>query len=172
MRLFGLTISPLLPPPPACRPSTSIQTSRSPIIPPGQHHAPAMPVIQRMTTDQGLPHRQHDIKRLAVVFVAWKTLLVLLAIFTPGPGYDTSGFVALTRHDPGRVENHSPSLSDRLALSHLRWDALYFVKAAQRGYLYEQEWAFSRAHSLTVQTVTDCRFPTGFSTCPSRYSKY
>lgn len=94
-------------------------------------------------------------RRLIPIFVAWKFVLLVLAAFSPGPGYDTSGLILLgdSEHRLGQIQ--SPSLVDRLALSHLRWDALYFVKAAQRGYLYEQEWAFSKAYSLILDTITD-----------------
>jgi hypothetical protein len=123
----------------------------------------SMPMTQQIKTEVGLPHRQRDFNRLIAVFLAWKSLLILLAVLTPGPGYDTSGFIVLAENEQSRSQIHPPSISDRLALSHLRWDALYFVKAAQRGYLYEQEWAFSRAHSWTLGTVKDCRLSYTFS---------
>jgi phosphatidylinositol glycan class V len=116
-----------------------------------------MAVIAKKEADIGLSRRNGDVTRLFLVFIAWKTLLILLATCSPGPGYDTSGLIALTEEDHARSSIQPSSLIDRLALSHLRWDALYFVKAAQRGYLYEQEWAFSRVYSFILQTVKNCR---------------
>jgi phosphatidylinositol glycan class V len=86
-------------------------------------------------------------KQLVLVFCAWKALLLLLAAFCPGPGYDTSGLILL---DPS-LHRHNNFVgltrSDRLTLNLLRWDALYFVKAAERGQVHEQAWAFSWAYS-------------------------
>jgi len=91
-------------------------------------------------------------RRLVLVFLAWKVILLLIAIFSPGPGYDTSALIAsdvnTLRHSNFK---HWPWF-ERLALNLFRWDALYFVKSAQRGYAFEQEWAFSWAYSLLLNT--------------------
>ncbi|KAJ4295336.1 ER membrane glycoprotein subunit of the GPI transamidase complex-like protein [Kalmusia sp. IMI 367209] len=92
-------------------------------------------------------------KRLILVFVAWKVLLFAVAALSPGPGYDTSAFIASSPTSLRHTEFKSWSRLDRLSLNLFRWDALYFVKSAQRGYLYEQEWAFSWAYSLLIKTV-------------------
>ncbi|KAF2749548.1 glycosyltransferase family 76 protein [Sporormia fimetaria CBS 119925] len=87
---------------------------------------------------------------LTLIFVAWKALLFFLIAFCPGPGYDTSAQILL---DVSRNQHGSSALSsvfDRLAMGHLRWDAFYFVSAAKRGYVYEQEWAFSRSYSALL----------------------
>ena len=102
---------------------------------------------------------------LIPIFLAWKAFLLSLAILCPVPGYDTSAFVLL--RDVGQRYGNpsstavSPSLSfsNRISLNLLRWDALYFVKAAQRDYLYEQEWAFSWAHSHLLRVVGNCERP-------------
>lgn len=93
------------------------------------------------------------IKLLVVIFAAWKILLLALAAFCPGPGYDTSSLILVvpgpSRHDTFT----SLSRSDRLNLNLFRWDALYTVKAAERGKVHEQEWAFSWAYSRVLSLV-------------------
>jgi phosphatidylinositol glycan class V len=90
---------------------------------------------------------------LVFIFFAWKILLLTLATFCPGPGYDTSALILV---DPSvnRHKNftHLP-WPDRLTLKLFRWDALYFVKGAQRGKVHEQEWAFSWAYSWFLGIV-------------------
>ncbi|KAF1911206.1 GPI mannosyltransferase 2 [Ampelomyces quisqualis] len=91
--------------------------------------------------------RKGHLKTLVLVFVLWKVLLLTLAAFCPGPGYDTSALILM---DPS-VDRHESFLKssrpDRLTLNLFRWDALYFVEGAQRGKTHEQEWAFSWAYS-------------------------
>ena len=92
-------------------------------------------------------------RRLVQVFFAWKAVLFLVAVLSPGPGYDTSALIALNPSQLRHAEANKLSIFDRLSLNLLRWDALYFTKSAQRGYLFEQEWAFSRAYSFVVDTL-------------------
>jgi phosphatidylinositol glycan class V len=66
---------------------------------------------------------------LIVTFLAWKLLLFLVAVASPGPGYDTSTFLSTS----------SPSY---VLGKFVRWDAIYFTQIARRGYVFEQEWAF------------------------------
>jgi phosphatidylinositol glycan class V len=95
-------------------------------------------------------------RQLIPIFIAWKTTLLLLAVLAPGPGYDTSSLILLNSSTDRHVEVQSPSVVDRLTLNTFRWDALYFVKSAQRGYVYEQEWAFSRAYSYIMNAAARC----------------
>jgi phosphatidylinositol glycan class V len=94
--------------------------------------------------------------RLVALFFAWKCLLLIITSCSPGPGYDTSSLISsnpsLQRH--GELTNR-PWL-DRIALNLFRWDSLYFIKTAQRGYVHEQEWAFSWVYSAIVRTVVKC----------------
>jgi hypothetical protein len=95
-------------------------------------------------------------KRLAVIFLLWKAVLLTFAAFCPGPGYDTSALILL---DPS-VARHE-SFSDltrrqRLTLNLFRWDALYLVKAAERGKVHEQEWAFSWAYAWLLSFAGRC----------------
>lgn len=92
-------------------------------------------------------------RRLIQAFLAWKAVLLIAAVLSPGPGYDTSALVALNPSQLRHAEVGNWSLINRLSLNLLRWDALYFTKSAQRGYLFEQEWAFSRVHSFVLDTL-------------------
>ncbi|GAP86846.1 putative GPI mannosyltransferase 2 [Rosellinia necatrix] len=80
----------------------------------------------------------HPLRSLTCIFLAWKTFLAVVAIGSGvGPAYDTSS----TLLSPGRATyDESPyDLATRLT----RWDAIYYVQAARRGYVFEQEWAFA-----------------------------
>ncbi|KAG6363746.1 hypothetical protein INS49_008849 [Diaporthe citri] len=71
---------------------------------------------------------------LTATFLSWKAVLFAIAAGSRvGPTYDTSSSLL--------VPGSPPTLLTRLS----SWDAIYFLKAAQRGYLFEQEWAFGSA---------------------------
>lgn len=94
-----------------------------------------------------------------MIFGAWKALLFCLTAFCPGPGYDTSGLI-LADPSPNRYANlESLSRFEHLVLNLFRWDALYFVKTAERGLLFEQEWAFSPAFSKVLRVMGRCETP-------------
>lgn len=85
----------------------------------------------------------HHPKRFLVLsFIAWKLVLLSVALTSPGPGYDTSTVLLQSplnfpETKPG--SNWEPgSRLNRL----VRWDAIYFTQLARHGYLWEQEWAF------------------------------
>ncbi|KAH9907230.1 GPI mannosyltransferase 2 [Xylariomycetidae sp. FL2044] len=76
---------------------------------------------------------------LTGAFFAWKTFLLAVAMGSAvAPPYDTS----TTLISPDATSFHEPvsALATRLT----RWDAIYFIESARRGYLFEQEWAFGR----------------------------
>ncbi|MCJ1391525.1 ER membrane glycoprotein subunit of the GPI transamidase complex-like protein [Xylographa bjoerkii] len=77
---------------------------------------------------------KHPKVSLVIMFFAWKLLLLLVAFSSPGQGYDTSTCLI------------APSIST-LPGKLVRWDAIYFTQAAQRNYIFEQEWAFSLVFS-------------------------
>ncbi|KAI3395231.1 hypothetical protein diail_1657 [Diaporthe ilicicola] len=71
---------------------------------------------------------------LTATFFSWKAVLFAIAAGSRvGPTYDTSASLL--------VPGSHPTLLTRLS----SWDAIYFLKAAERGYLFEQEWAFGSA---------------------------
>ena len=58
---------------------------------------------------------------------------------SPGLGYDTSSNLLLVGDGTGpEAGGSATALITRL----MRWDAIYFAKVAERGYIYEQEWAW------------------------------
>ena len=113
-------------------------------------------------TNLVMPHftmaaaKASDRTQLVLVFFVWKALLFLLPAFCPGPGYDTSALV-LTDASTNRHANiEFSSRFDRLVLNLFRWDALYFIRAAERGLVFEQEWAFSPAFSRLLSVTGQC----------------
>ncbi|TID15101.1 glycosyltransferase family 76 protein [Venturia nashicola] len=85
---------------------------------------------------------QHPLASLLIIFTAWKVLLLTLAILSPGPGYDTSTQLLFRGFGLNSTLPSTTTTSGRLAEKLTRWDAIYFVSSAERGYQYEQEWAF------------------------------
>lgn len=77
---------------------------------------------------------------LLFLFIAYKSLILLIALCSPGPGYDTSA----TLLTPPAINGSSlTGLFELIAEKLTSWDAIYFTTVARRGYLYEQEWAFA-----------------------------
>src|SRR3954463_5467385 len=91
----------------------------------------------------------HPVKSLVFLFTAWKAILILIAVTSPGPGYDTSTIVAYREHRP-------LSLSDVVSSKLFRWDAIHFVAIASRGNLYEQDWAFGWGLTRSISFVAQC----------------
>ena len=79
---------------------------------------------------------------LCCYFVAWKLLLILVALASPGPGYDTSTSLALEPVFSSATQSivHETLSKWNITLKLTRWDALYFTKIAHAGYVFEQEW--------------------------------
>ncbi|KAI1160301.1 GPI mannosyltransferase 2 [Nemania serpens] len=75
---------------------------------------------------------------LTCIFLAWKAFLLTIALGSGlSPAYDTSTTLLSTH----QVTFHESAFD--LATRLTRWDAIYFIRASQRGYLFEQEWAFA-----------------------------
>lgn len=86
---------------------------------------------------------QHNkIASLLIVFTAWKVLLLITALLSPGPGYDTSTQLLFRGFGVNSTLPSTTTTGGRLAQKLTRWDAIYFASTAERGYQYEQEWAF------------------------------
>ena len=79
---------------------------------------------------------------LLAIFTVWKSLLLLVAYASPGPGYDTSTRVLFDQYSAPPPTWLARAVQD-LTLRLTRWDALYFTTSSERGHLFEQEWAFS-----------------------------
>lgn len=75
---------------------------------------------------------------------------------SPGPGYDTSALILTDASTQRHTNLESSSTLVHLALNLFRWDALYFVKAAERGVVFEQEWAFSPVFSKLLSVTARC----------------
>ncbi|KAI4851354.1 mannosyltransferase [Aureobasidium sp. EXF-8845] len=96
-----------------------------------------------------------DVRTLTCLFVLWKLLLLCIAYASPGPGYDTSTTLLFARAQPALSENTLlEDFAKRLASKLVRWDALYFVSVAQRGYVFEQEWAWGWGYTNLLGLIS------------------
>jgi GPI mannosyltransferase 2 len=84
----------------------------------------------------------HPILALSAIFLAWKLLIVLIAVATPGPGYDTSTTLLESVGKPIALNSQSPQGIPSQWQKFVRWDAIYFTQMAEHGHVYEQEWAW------------------------------
>ena len=100
---------------------------------------------------------RHPYRSLFSVFLLWKASLLLLAILTPGPGYDTSTTLFPWHKNTNQTEKIIPSTLRRISIKLTRWDSIYFTEAARRGHLLEQEWAFSYAFSRFINLLASGR---------------
>lgn len=115
----------------------------------------------------GIDAPQSPRARLAYLFALWKTLLLAIAWLSPGPGYDTSTQLlfgsASTQQATATTDpfHGAASALNLVAQKLTRWDGIYFVSNAHRGYILEQEWAFSWAYTRIVKLFAQCMI-----TCP------
>jgi len=96
-------------------------------------------------------------RSLVIVFLTWKILLLILALLSPGLGYDTSTDLLLQSRAANSDHNLLGHAEHRLSSKLVRWDAIYFVSIAEDGYIYEQQWAFSWALTTLIRTITRSR---------------
>jgi phosphatidylinositol glycan class V len=91
-----------------------------------------------------LVNPRRPLRSLSILFGLWKALIFLVIAFCPGLGYDTSTSLLLypTRDLSDVDPSHFP-----LSLRFVRWDSIYFVHAAEHGYVFEQEWAFGYGYT-------------------------
>ncbi|RYP69574.1 hypothetical protein DL769_005249 [Monosporascus sp. CRB-8-3] len=100
---------------------------------------------------------EHPVQSLVIAFALWKALLLAIVIGSSvGPAYDTSS----TLLSP-LISSPNESAFD-IATKLTRWDAIYFVQAARRGYLFEQEWAFGGGLPTVISFITNVLVGFGF----------
>ncbi|EON69042.1 hypothetical protein W97_08355 [Coniosporium apollinis CBS 100218] len=71
-------------------------------------------------------------------------------------GYDTSTAILWRQAGAAQCQGNTckgHSFFDVFALKLTRWDAIYFTQIAERGYVYEQEWAFGWAYTVAVGSL-------------------
>ncbi|CAJ2505678.1 Uu.00g130720.m01.CDS01 [Anthostomella pinea] len=91
---------------------------------------------------------RHPVQGLLGAFLAWKAFLFAIAVGSAvGPAYDTSSTLITT----GRASYDESPLD--LATRLTRWDAMYFIQASRRGYLFEQEWAFGAGLPAVISAL-------------------
>ncbi|KAK3109294.1 ER membrane glycoprotein subunit of the GPI transamidase complex-like protein, partial [Teratosphaeriaceae sp. CCFEE 6253] len=73
-----------------------------------------------------------SVSRLLSIFAAWKGLLLVVAVASPGPGYDTSTAI-LFDQACGEHDSWFARAVEYALLRLTRWDALYFASAATHG---------------------------------------
>lgn len=89
------------------------------------------------------------------LFAAWKGALLLIAVGSAivGPAYDTSGGLLLADRGGDVLNSHSTAAVSALLTRLVSWDAIYFVESADRGYVFEQEWAFGYGNPSVISCV-------------------
>ena len=104
--------------------------------------------------------KRRPVLSLVLCFIIWKSLLLLLLVASPGPGYDTSTLLLYAQNDraataclPSRTAllDEPTSVLQKTA----RWDAVYFLSVAERGYLYEQEWAWGYGFTRLLRLTSE-----------------
>jgi GPI mannosyltransferase 2 len=101
------------------------------------------------------------IQSLALIFLLWKVLLLAIALLsTLGPAYDTSA--GLLYDDTGNTR------LTKLVVRLTSWDAIYYVEAARRGRVFEQEWAFGSGLPSNIRSIVQrkCRQEDMPTECP------
>ncbi|PQE33905.1 GPI mannosyltransferase 2 protein [Rutstroemia sp. NJR-2017a WRK4] len=92
------------------------------------------------------------LRTLSIAFICWKAVLLLIAACSPGPGYDTSTNLLLSSLEYQGI--NLPSTARYLISKLVRWDGIYYVQLSERGYLYEQEWAFGWGFTRIIHFIT------------------
>ncbi|KAL8710705.1 MAG: hypothetical protein Q9220_004723 [cf. Caloplaca sp. 1 TL-2023] len=100
---------------------------------------------------------QHPRKSLVILFSAWKLALMLIAHTSPGPGYDTSTLLLITPDEQQGSLGASHSYTHVFTTKLIRWDAIYFTRIANRGAIFEQEWAFGWGYTVWLNLLSQRR---------------
>lgn len=104
----------------------------------------AVPVNQKEVRPLLSP--RYPIWNLTLAFALWKSLVFLVVIACPGPGYDTS--TSLLPYLTGSTADPA------YPLKFVRWDSIYFVHIIEHGYVFEQEWAFGYGYTKLLQILS------------------
>ncbi|KAI1757916.1 GPI mannosyltransferase 2 [Xylaria castorea] len=89
------------------------------------------------------------IQSLTCIFLAWKAFLFAIALGSGvSSAYDTSSTLLST----SQSSYHESAFN--LATKLTRWDAIYYVQASRRGYVFEQEWAFASGLPTIISFLT------------------
>ena len=100
-----------------------------------------MASIGRPRISATLLRLDNPVGSLTIAFWLWKVLVFITIVACPAPGYDTSTTLVPYVETSAVFDSDAKSLS--WPLSFARWDAIYFLHIAEKGYVFEQEWAFS-----------------------------
>jgi phosphatidylinositol glycan class V len=98
--------------------------------------------------------RSRHLILITLTFIAWKAVLGLVVYSSPGIGYDTSSSLLEDSWTPLKLTETPPTLH-YISTKLVRWDAIYFIQAAVRDYVFEQEWAFSYTFSKIVAIISE-----------------
>ena len=102
---------------------------------------------------------------LMLSFVAWKSVLLCIALTSPGPGYDTSTVLLAPESNLAQAKLRSEWQQDSGLQSLVRWDAIYFTQSARRGYLWEQEWAFGWGYTTLIAVTSRGDYDIALTRC-------
>lgn len=120
----------------------------------------------KISTSSALTHPHRTIFKS---FALWKLFLLAIAVgstLVNDRAYDTSADLLLIGNDEPLSVNDGNGVAEllrnfgkRLVTRFTSWDAIYFVSAAKRGYVYEQEWAFGTGLVVCMKGVLRGEFP-------------
>lgn len=102
---------------------------------------------------------------LTQAFVLWKIVLFAIVALRPGPDYDTSTelFFELQSSAPATQALAPSGIVFQFIAKLIRWDAMYYVSIAERGFVYEQEWAFGWGFTSLVRAAARCKHASSMS---------
>lgn len=101
--------------------------------------------------------RDHPPVALTTLFLGWKLCIVVIALASPGIGYDSSTSLLSSKGSPHQILLETPTSLTSPWFKFVRWDAIYFTHISQQGHVYEQEWAFGMGISTVLSWIAACR---------------
>ncbi|KAL2404292.1 GPI mannosyltransferase 2 [Exophiala dermatitidis] len=97
--------------------------------------------------------RDHPLIALTSLFFGWKLCIVVIALASPGIGYDSSTSLLSSKGSPHQILLETPTSLTSPWFKFVRWDAIYFTHISQQGHVYEQEWAFGMGISTVLSWI-------------------